>query len=612
MSNQEFVNGNNGPAPTERKSKHTEKPRDSEYNLPTLLTDSSRKPSRNFQRGNLLGTGGFAKVFLVTDEATRRSYADKVISKAIFQSRSSSKKKVEREISIHRKMKHVNIITFHRFFEDSSFVHILLELAPQKTLLHVNKYRKVINEYEARYYTKQIMAGTIYIHSQQVLHRDLKLGNMFLSSNMVVKIGDFGLATSFADNQPGSLCGTPNYIAPEVLAKKGHSTASEVWSIGCMVYALMCGAPPFETDSVTTTYQLISNCDYKIPSHISLLGKEFLQSMLCPDPHLRGCLAEPPPTSRGVNLQVHSFLVEGFTPDSLPCSALNTAPVFNDVPPTSESRGLAVKKSHPVVKIPATAKVNQSSGFANFSPLFSPSKLLGSFFPVKKNFLDQVISSLDAWLAVSNKKLNIQENDSYEDFKVAPVYVSKWVDYTNKFGFGFQMSDGSVGVLFNDNTTIGATVEFSQVQFTDLNGKTLSFKWDENANQTFPELQERMDILQYYVNYMEKNLADSITFLPGMEIKRIRKKSQVPQLKLWSRRDNYVAMELTNMVQVNHMLDHIKVVIWSFEGRLMVTIINHLNSQTISLRTPCPLKMQTILQKTLEEVRELSRKEPVK
>ena len=93
-----------------------------------------------------------------------------------------------------------------------------------------NKYRKIITECEARYYTKQIMAGTVYIHSQQVLHRDLKLGNMLLSSNMVVKIGDFGLATSFEDNQPGSLCGTPNYIAPEVLAKKGHSTSSEVWS----------------------------------------------------------------------------------------------------------------------------------------------------------------------------------------------------------------------------------------------------------------------------------------------------------------------------------------------------------------------------------------------
>merc|ERR1712179_531087 len=91
------------------------------------------------------------------------------------------------------------------------------------------------------------------IHSQKVLHRDLKLENMLLSSNMVVKIGDFGLATSFADNRPGSLVGTLDYMAPEVLKKKEYSTASDVWSIGCMVFELMCGAPPFEAESVTAT-----------------------------------------------------------------------------------------------------------------------------------------------------------------------------------------------------------------------------------------------------------------------------------------------------------------------------------------------------------------------
>jgi len=286
-------------------------------------------------------------VFLATDELTRERYADKMFSKAELQN--SSKNFMEKEIRIHRKMKHVNIIAFHRSFEDSVFVHMLLELAPQKTLFHVLENRKIITECEVRYYIKQILAGTIYIHSQKVLHRDLKLENMLLSSNMVVKIGDFGLATSFADNRPGSLVGTWDYMAPEVLKKKEYSTASDVWSIGCMVFELMCGAPPFEAESVTATCQLISNCDYKIPSHISWLGKKFLQSMLCPDPHRRGRLVEPSPglglglggflagfllsqtQHRDVSLPGHSFLVEGFTPDFLPCSALNTTPVFTNL-----------------------------------------------------------------------------------------------------------------------------------------------------------------------------------------------------------------------------------------------------------------------------------------
>jgi len=601
------TNHNGGIGNRGKLKQNAEKPRDSEYNVPTLLIDSSKDPHKNFHRGNLLGTGGFAKVFLVKEEASKKSFADKIISKAIFQRRNSAKQKVQREISLHRRMRHINVINFHGFFEDQSYVHILLELAPQKTLLHVNKYRKIITECEVRYYIKQIMAGTRYIHSQQVLHRDLKLGNMFLSSNMIVKIGDFGLATTFVDNKPGSLCGTPNYIAPEVLAKQGHSTASEVWSIGCMLYALLCGAPPFETESVSTTYQLISNCDYKIPSHVSLEAKEILQSMLCPDPSLRGCLTEPPPTSRGVNLQVNSFLVDGFTPAKLPCSALNTTPVFDDdTCPASNCQNIVEKKSS-ALKIPILSKVDHSTGCGSFSPIFSPTKLFGSFFAPKKKFLEHAITSLEACLAVKKEDTS-EENLVEGDLMIAPVFVSKWVDYTNKYGFGFQMSDGNVGVLFNDKTMMGANAEFSQVQFTDLNGKTFSLRGDENANHAYPELQDRMDILKYYVDYMNENLADSITFLPGMETKRNRQKSKIPMLKLWSRRENYVAMELSNyMVQVNHMSDHVKVVIWSYERRLLATLFNNMSSQTICLGAPCPVHLRARLESTLPEIKELSR-----
>ena len=156
-------------------SKSVEKPIVNEYDVPLVMIDSTSDPPRTFHRGDLLGTGGFAKVFQVTEKCTRDQFAVKVISKAMFSKRSSAKHKVEREITIHRKMKHVNIVVFHTFFEDTNFVHLLLELAPQKTLLHVAKYRRSITECEVRYYTRQIMAGTSYIHSRQVLHRDLKL-----------------------------------------------------------------------------------------------------------------------------------------------------------------------------------------------------------------------------------------------------------------------------------------------------------------------------------------------------------------------------------------------------------------------------------------------------
>ena len=113
-------------------------------------------------------------------------------------------------------MIHPNVVKFFCSFEDENFVHIILENCSQKSLLHVLKYRSTITEPETRYYMKQILLGARYIHKRGFLHRDLKLGNMLLSLDMVVKIGDFGLACVLGDCKPGSMCGTPNYIAPEV------------------------------------------------------------------------------------------------------------------------------------------------------------------------------------------------------------------------------------------------------------------------------------------------------------------------------------------------------------------------------------------------------------
>ena len=91
----------------------------------------------------------------------------------------------------------------------------------------------------------------------KVIHRDLKLGNLFLDQDMKLKLGDFGLATklTFEGEKRRTICGTPNYIAPEVLSSKlGHSYEVDVWSIGVILYTLLFGRPPFETSDVTVSY----------------------------------------------------------------------------------------------------------------------------------------------------------------------------------------------------------------------------------------------------------------------------------------------------------------------------------------------------------------------
>lgn len=109
------------------------------------------------------------------------------------------------------------------------------------------------------------------MHKHRVIHRDLKLGNLFLSDKMEIKLGDFGLATKleYDGEKKRTICGTPNYIAPEILeGKRGHSYEVDVWSTGVIMYTLLIGKPPFETNDVKTTYRRIKMNAYSFPEHV--------------------------------------------------------------------------------------------------------------------------------------------------------------------------------------------------------------------------------------------------------------------------------------------------------------------------------------------------------
>jgi polo-like kinase 1 len=116
----------------------------------------------------------------------------------------------------------------------------------------------------------QVLDGLEYLHSQKIIHRDLKLGNLFLNENMCVKIGDFGLATKidFYGEKKKTICGTPNYIAPEIIESKGHSYEVDVWSFGVIMYTLVYGRPPFESKDVKDTYKKIKDCSFSFPENV--------------------------------------------------------------------------------------------------------------------------------------------------------------------------------------------------------------------------------------------------------------------------------------------------------------------------------------------------------
>ena len=289
-----------------------------------IVIDNMNK--KQYVKGKFLGKGGFAKCYemverdAVTDVRSKEVLAGKIVPKSLLV-KDHQKAKMAMEIDIQRQMKHRHVVDFKGYFEDDTSVYILLELCRRRSLMELHKRRKDLTEPEVRYYMKQLLGAMVYLHSNKVIHRDLKLGNLFLNDMMELKIGDFGLATrvDFDGERKKTLCGTPNYIAPEVLGKKGHSYEVDMWSLGCILFTLLCGKPPFETSSLSETYKRIKRGEYYVPSHITKNAKILIDKLLVQDPSLRPsaqeCLQDP-------------FITTGYCPARLPISCLTTAPYF--------------------------------------------------------------------------------------------------------------------------------------------------------------------------------------------------------------------------------------------------------------------------------------------
>ncbi|KAF8842470.1 Pkinase-domain-containing protein [Paxillus ammoniavirescens] len=288
---------------------------------PKVITDKNRV--LQFHRVGFLGEGGFARVYEVKDARGTR-LACKVVTKTSLKTK-KAKTKLYAEIKIHRSLAHPNIVRFHDCFEDDDNVYMTLDLCHSGSLMDMLRRRRRFTEPEARFFLIQIIGACNYMHTHQVIHRDLKLGNLFLDSNMNIKVGDFGLAALIEN--PGerkkTICGTPNYIAPEVLfdTANGHSFEVDAWSIGVILYTLLIGRPPFQTKDVKEIYTRIRDNVYEFPQErrISPDARDCITSILTPDPNQRPTLLE---------IIASPFIDYGIVPPFIPLSAHDAPPDF--------------------------------------------------------------------------------------------------------------------------------------------------------------------------------------------------------------------------------------------------------------------------------------------
>lgn len=507
---------------------------DEKKEIPEIIHDP--QTSSTYKRLRFFGKGGFAKCYEIQDVATEYIYAGKIVSKKLMV-KSSQKEKMAQEISIHRSLRHQHVVGFHSFFEDSLNIYIILELCKKRSMMELHKRRKAITEPETRFFMHQILLGVQYLHRQHIIHRDLKLGNLFLDDNLHVKIGDFGLAAKieYEGERKQTLCGTPNYIAPEILTKKGHSFEVDVWSLGCIMYTLLVGKPPFETSTLKDTYKRIKQCEYRIPSTLRKPAASMIVLQLQANPARRPSVDK---------LLQHEFFSSGILPAALPVSCLTTAPR------TDQLEGVTFPRQ-PLNEV-------QNNVVASESPvrrdLVAPPRAVEATSSQRHNLLalrDQLVNLFSSEVKRRPECLT----DEMSDPSAQPlVWVGKWVDYSDKYGFGYQLCDESVGVMFNDTTKLIMLPNGMNVHYINRQGQEQYVTMVDYPN----DLDKKMKLLTYFRRYMTEHLMKAGATASMRESDGL---SRLPYLHQWFRTSLAVIMYLTNgTLQINFQ-DHTKIIL---------------------------------------------------
>ena len=239
-----------------------------------------------------LGMGSYGRVVSAIHKKSRERRAVKIINKKSIHS-DEIRQKIMTEVEIQRKLDHPNIVKIYEFHEDEFNLYLVMELCSGGELLSSVTRLGCLTEVQAAMYMKQILSALVYLHSLNIVHRDLKLENMLLEKNgsNVIKLADFGIATELKPGKKlNSMIGTVNYIAPEVIKRK-YDSQCDLWSCGVIVYILLSGTLPFKYPSKKKSLKKISKGQYSMDDrnweNISESGKSFVKSLLELDPKVR-------------------------------------------------------------------------------------------------------------------------------------------------------------------------------------------------------------------------------------------------------------------------------------------------------------------------------------
>ncbi|RHZ54058.1 hypothetical protein Glove_431g23 [Diversispora epigaea] len=271
----------------------------------------------------VLGVGSFAVVKECTNKKTGENYAIKIISKRVIKGKEQM---LTTELEILKKIKHPNLISLRDLYESKNGVYIVTDLAKGGELFSQLLEKGSYTEKDAASLVQNVLEGLAYLHDREIVHRDLKPENLLFkdkSDDAILMITDFGLS-KILKNQNEILmtaCGTPGYVAPEVLLQTGHGKPVDLWSLGVIAYTMLCGYTPFYGDDQNALFESIMSGEYEYEedywSEISDLAKDFIDKLLTFNPSKRITVYEAlkhPWFSKANNVDILENVRKNFSP----------------------------------------------------------------------------------------------------------------------------------------------------------------------------------------------------------------------------------------------------------------------------------------------------------
>jgi len=263
----------------------------------------------------LLGTGNFSQVKKGITKGTKEQVAIKIIDKKRVKHKPEM---LSNEVEILIKIDHKNVIKLLDLFDTNDFLYLVMELVTGGELFDRIVERESYSEADAKEVMRQLLNAIQYIHAHDIVHRDLKPENLLLETednDVNIKLSDFGLSKIYdSEFLMKTACGTPGYVAPEILSASPYGPAVDMWSAGVICYILLCGYPPFYNDNDAILFESILNAKYQFHSpywdQISKGAKDLIRALLVVDPSAR--------LTAGQALEMEWFHVSSVSDQPLP------------------------------------------------------------------------------------------------------------------------------------------------------------------------------------------------------------------------------------------------------------------------------------------------------